>query len=179
MPTHFPILPAKTTTGRWLWLVGGIAFLIPLVLPLLVGALFPLLVWHLGFSSFLCCIGPQTPREVFFLPLFFFLSLPLALSIAVTCLWRWVNKSDQLLTPGRGMLAFFGADLLTAITGFLVSTLFLVLPPFSTLDGESLGFLWLGLCVIIVAQTFYSLPFLLLAGALVARWQARAQATAS
>jgi hypothetical protein len=166
-------LPLPRNMNR-LWLVGGITFLITALFPLLVGALLlatELGVWTIN-GLIVCCVQPGTLGEVIAL-LAILLTLPIGLSLLVVFLWRRRIRSGRPLRTRDGLLLFLQADLLVGLAGFLLATLFVLLPALLLFNSEALGFFWLMLCIVIVSQTVSSLPFLLLAGALIARFQSR------
>ncbi len=158
----------KKTNGHWLWLVGGTTFLIALLWSCLIGALLPLSPLH-------------TLGDVI-ISVFLFLSVPLLLSIFSMLLWRRTGKSGRALTPRGGLRTLGLADLLTIITAVLIVTfstsLVPLTPPFCSGVGCNRDLGWLVLSFIVVLQTLFPFPFLLLAGALLARRQARSQTRA-
>ncbi len=169
MSTH----PAQNTQERWPFIVPGATFLITIVTPLLVGAVFSNILGGWTINSLIRDLRqPSTPGEALLL-LGIFLAMPILISLLTFYLWKRMLRSGKAITAGRGLFTFFLADLLAGISGFLLATITVLLPAIFIFNNVALGWLWLILCIIILSQTVYSLPFLLLAGALIARWQAR------
>lgn len=166
MTTHSS---SATIQPRWLIIVGGTTFLITALMPFLVGEAFSNLLAGFTINSVLSSVGLP---ETMYILLGACLVSPILLSVFAVSLWKRMLKANKLLTARRGLLTFLQADLLAGIVGFLLATICALLPSIF-LNSEGLGFLWLALCVVVIYQMFYSLPFLLIAGALIAQWQAR------
>jgi hypothetical protein len=167
MPITLPMAPVKKQNRHWL--AGGVAFLIsllPFLLPTRLIAITPLHGW-ITWVNF-------TPYPL--LRLILLSCLPIVLSIFTLLLWRRSVKRNSHFTAGRGMLAFLLADILAALTLCLLLTITVGLPAFIINSGMlGWGFFWLLMCSLATAQSLYSLPFLLIAGAFIGKLQGRSE----
>jgi hypothetical protein len=172
MSTTLPTTPRKKQNRHWLWLTGGAAFLISL-LPFLPFLLLPRLVARTPLAGWITWVNliPYHPLRLILLS-----CLPIALSIFTMLLWRRSVKRNSHFTARRGMLTFLLADILAALTLCLLLTITVGLPAYLINTGMiAWAFFWLLMCLLATAQSLYSLPFLLITGAIIGKLQGQFQ----
>jgi hypothetical protein len=158
---------AQKTNRRWLLLAGGVAFLISLVLPTLLAFITRLPGWIV----ILLVLSHSLPSMLMMVAIL--AGFALLLALFTLFLWSRIVNQPGNATVGRGLLAFLLADILALLVSCLLY--FIINLLLFGRGTESQGFLLITVFGTAIAQALYSLPFLLIAGAILGYLQGREQ----